>query len=128
MFNHGKIEQIDSPQVLYDKPQTEFVARFVGASNVINETLAEQLTGKRAAFSIRSEKLMVSPSDENGLLRFNARVNEVLYHGANARIEIGIEGAEKLAAVCAWDAASNYTPGDPIEVGFRYKDAVFFKS
>src|SRR6202012_6140927 len=35
VMNAGKIDQLGSPEDIYDRPQSEFVARFIGASNVI---------------------------------------------------------------------------------------------
>src|SRR6202142_4053884 len=35
VMNHGKIEQAGSPEDVYDRPHSEFVARFIGSSNVI---------------------------------------------------------------------------------------------
>jgi iron(III) transport system ATP-binding protein len=35
VMNAGKIEQLGTPEEIYDRPQSEFVARFIGASNVI---------------------------------------------------------------------------------------------
>jgi len=35
VMNHGRIEQIGTPQDVYDRPNSKFVARFIGASNVI---------------------------------------------------------------------------------------------
>ena len=125
VFNHGRAEQIDTPQQLYDQPRTPFVARFVGASNIIDGPLAERLCGRRTAFSIRPEKIMVSP-DERATIKFTAEVRELLYHGANASIEFGIADADKLAAVCAWQQAARFSVGDSIEIGFAREDAVFF--
>jgi iron(III) transport system ATP-binding protein len=36
VMNGGKIDQLGTPEDIYDRPQSEFVARFIGASNVIN--------------------------------------------------------------------------------------------
>jgi len=36
VMNGGRIDQLGSPEDIYDRPQSEFVARFIGASNVIN--------------------------------------------------------------------------------------------
>src|SRR5215472_15381361 len=38
VMNAGRIEQIGSPQEVYDRPRSKFVARFIGASNVIDAT------------------------------------------------------------------------------------------
>ena len=35
VMNHGKIEQAGSPEEIYDRPRSEFVARFIGSSNII---------------------------------------------------------------------------------------------
>ena len=35
VFNHGRIEQIGAPAEVYERPQTVFVAGFVGVSNVL---------------------------------------------------------------------------------------------
>jgi iron(III) transport system ATP-binding protein len=44
VMNAGKIEQIGSPQDVYDRPMSRFVARFIGASNVID---ARHVSGNR---------------------------------------------------------------------------------
>jgi len=38
VMNHGKIEQAGSPEDIYDRPRSEFVARFIGSSNVLKGT------------------------------------------------------------------------------------------
>ena len=35
VMNHGRIEQVDNPRALYDKPKTRFVAGFIGRTNFI---------------------------------------------------------------------------------------------
>jgi ABC-type Fe3+/spermidine/putrescine transport system ATPase subunit len=41
ILNHGKIEQIESPDELFYHPKTEFVARFVGAKNILKASVIE---------------------------------------------------------------------------------------
>jgi iron(III) transport system ATP-binding protein len=38
VMNAGRIEQIGTPEDVYERPHSEFVARFIGGSNVINAT------------------------------------------------------------------------------------------
>jgi putative spermidine/putrescine transport system ATP-binding protein len=45
VMNEGEIEQIGTPSELYEKPKTEFVARFVGDSNLIPVTCAGSAQG-----------------------------------------------------------------------------------
>src|SRR4051794_1222535 len=52
VFNAGRIEQVAPPAELYEHPATEFVAGFVGTSNVVEHG------GRR--FSIRPEKIRIA--------------------------------------------------------------------
>ena len=49
MFNEGRIEQVGSPTEVYERPATEFVAGFVGVSNILERD------GRR--FTVRPEKI-----------------------------------------------------------------------
>ena len=42
VMNQGRIEQLGRPEDIYDRPRSEFVARFIGASNVIKGTAADR--------------------------------------------------------------------------------------
>jgi len=46
VFDKGKIQQLDKPAAIYEKPKNEFVAGFVGVSNLISGAAAEKLLGK----------------------------------------------------------------------------------
>ena len=41
VMNKGHIEQIDTPQQIYLRPQTRFVAEFVGTNNIFEGTLRD---------------------------------------------------------------------------------------
>ena len=44
VMNAGKIEQAGSPEDIYDRPRSEFVARFIGSSNVIKGQALDEAT------------------------------------------------------------------------------------
>src|SRR5204862_6560636 len=48
VMNAGVIDQLGTPEDIYDRPQSEFVARFIGASNVIK---GKALDGNHLAFA-----------------------------------------------------------------------------
>ncbi len=56
VFNHGRIEQLASPQTLYDAPANPFVASFLGDNNMIHGTLESQAVadGKAATSWLRT--------------------------------------------------------------------------
>jgi spermidine/putrescine transport system ATP-binding protein len=45
VMNHGRIEQIGTPQDVYDRPANLFVADFIGSSNILDGTLLESVDG-----------------------------------------------------------------------------------
>ena len=62
VVSHGRIEQLDTPRGLYTRPQTAFVANFVGSANVVGAAAAQKLTGTPQGFAIRPELIeLVAP-------------------------------------------------------------------
>lgn len=57
VFDEGRIRQIGTPQDIYQRPNSVFVANFVGSSNILPGELVESLTGKRAVASLRPEAI-----------------------------------------------------------------------
>ena len=45
VMNDGTIEQLSDPQTIYDQPETEFVARFIGHCNVVHATVSGVVDG-----------------------------------------------------------------------------------
>jgi ABC-type Fe3+/spermidine/putrescine transport system ATPase subunit len=78
VMNHGRIEQVDHPRALYNKPKTRFVAGFIGRTNFIEGTSngqdisfdgfalpragfeREVPSGAKAVFSVRPHSLRLS--------------------------------------------------------------------
>src|ERR1043166_4306817 len=56
VFNQGRIEQVGTPAEVYEHPATEFVAGFVGVSNVLERD------GRR--FTVRPEKIHMLETGE----------------------------------------------------------------
>ncbi len=59
VFNKGRIEQVGTPEDLYERPVTPFVAGFVGTSNSIVGAAATALLGLDGAFALRPEKIRI---------------------------------------------------------------------
>jgi putative spermidine/putrescine transport system ATP-binding protein len=102
VFNRGKIEQIGSPADVYERPQTSFVANFVGTSNLISGIVAQQLTGSSATFSIRPEKIRMALPDESvSDESYSAlgTIREVIYLGINTRYVVELDIGGELTVV-----------------------------
>jgi putative spermidine/putrescine transport system ATP-binding protein len=86
VFNAGRIEQIGSPSEVYERPQTEFVAGFVGVSNVIERD------GRR--FTVRPEKIHLLPADAAG--GEGGEILEAVYVGAITRYTVALDAGGRL--------------------------------
>jgi putative spermidine/putrescine transport system ATP-binding protein len=126
VFNEGRIEQVSAPVELYEHPATEFVAGFVGVSNLLERD------GSR--FTIRPEKIqLLDPSTPpNGLRTERGRVAEVAYAGMVTRYTVALEGGGKLQLVRQnVEGASSGAPseqGREVLVGWRPEHTVAVRS
>jgi putative spermidine/putrescine transport system ATP-binding protein len=121
VFNDGRIEQVSPPVELYERPVNEFVAGFVGVSNVI-ERNGERLT-------IRPEKIelldaAVPPFD---LKTERGRITEVAYAGMMTRYTVALDagGSLQLVRQNVGAAATEAAPeqGQEVLVGWRPEHA-----
>ncbi len=119
VFNHGRIEQIGTPEAIYEHPATAFVAGFVGASNIVDAAAAERLVGIREAFALRPERIRVLEPAGDGAAghSIEGRVVDIQYHGARTRIEVGLDGGGLLIAERPNDVPGGVRP----EVGARIR-------
>ncbi len=90
VFNEGRIEQVGAPAEVYERPQTEFVAGFVGVSNVLERD------GRR--FTIRPEKIRMSDEGGRGDGE-TGTVREVVYVGMVTRFVVDLDGGGQLVVV-----------------------------
>jgi putative spermidine/putrescine transport system ATP-binding protein len=89
VFNQGKIAQVGTPDEIYDRPTTRFVADFVGSSNVLPPEFTRRLGLPANWASLRPEKIIVLGANEKapqGQSVFVARVIGAHYQGAVTRL------------------------------------------
>jgi putative spermidine/putrescine transport system ATP-binding protein len=102
VFNQGKVEQMASPSELYERPKTEFVAGFVGVSNLLQGEAAKAVTGAARACSIRPEKIHLAPAGSgtpDTAMKIDGEVESLLYLGANTRFDVRLPSGGHLAVV-----------------------------
>ena len=93
VFNGGRIEQVGTPADVYERPANEFVAGFVGVSNVVERD------GRR--FTIRPEKVRLLDDKEpaDGLHDESGTVRDVAYLGMVTRYLVELDGGGELQVV-----------------------------
>ena len=89
VFNEGRIEQIGAPADVYERPATEFVAGFVGVSNVLERN------GRK--FTVRPEKIRMH-FDEAGDGE-QGRIRDVVYVGMFTRYVVELDSGGELTVV-----------------------------
>ncbi|MEO8289657.1 MAG: ABC transporter ATP-binding protein [Gaiellaceae bacterium] len=94
VFNQGSIEQVASPAEVYERPATEFVAGFVGVSNLLERD------GRR--FTVRPEKIRILADDEQpspGAHVEGGRIRDVVYVGMITRYIVELDAGGELMVV-----------------------------
>jgi putative spermidine/putrescine transport system ATP-binding protein len=89
VFSDGRIEQVGSPAEVYEHPQSEFVAGFVGVSNVLERD------GRR--ITIRPEKIHLL--DDDGTSGETGTVREVVYVGMVTRYIVDLDSGGELVVI-----------------------------
>ncbi|MBB94837.1 MAG: polyamine ABC transporter ATP-binding protein [Rhodobacteraceae bacterium] len=119
---HGRIQQIDAPSVLYQRPANLFTADFLGESNLLPVTLdgmsAHLADGQsfevarpsgKATLLLRPEALAVTPP-AGPSLSFSGRITQTYYSGKDHQIALDTGQLGPLTALIR-------TGGTPPEIG-----------
>jgi putative spermidine/putrescine transport system ATP-binding protein len=94
VFNHGKIEQVGPPAEVYEHPTTEFVAGFVGVSNLLERD--------GATISVRPEKIRIlaeGDPEDTGAQVERGTIREVVYAGMATRYIVELDAGGELNVV-----------------------------
>jgi putative spermidine/putrescine transport system ATP-binding protein len=99
VFNQGRIEQVGAPAEVYERPATRFVAGFVGTSNLLTGSVAEQIVGRAGTFTVRPEKIRMAEldaataADETSA---TGRIRDVVYLGPDTRFVVALDAGTDL--------------------------------
>ncbi len=152
VMNNGEFEQIDTPQNLYNKPDTPFVAQFVGDNNAwsgrirtCDQHIAEVETdegnlfrtivktpfpsGKRVDLFLRPEALLIQPApDMVDLNRFEIVVKSILFDGANSQLLANpVNSKNELLVALPQNRQYDYIQvNDKIEIGWHEQSGICF--
>lgn len=135
VFNGGKIEQVGSPREVYEFPQTEFVARFLGVTNFLSGPDAQRILGSSEAHSVRPERVALSePSAplEDGTVALPGTIIEAVYAGAHTRCLVETTGGLRFIAEeqnsHSPHAAARIARGDAVSLRFARDHAIAIPS
>ena len=119
VYNDGRIEQVGTPREVYEYPRTEFVAGFLGVSNLITAEESEPLFGINRMHSIRPERVRLAQPGAAASaeeVALPGRIEETVYTGKSTRYIVRAESGMRILA----EAQNDQHPG--AETGFRRGD------
>ena len=99
VFNQGRIEQVGAPAEVYERPATRFVAGFVGTSNLLSGSVAEQILGRPGTFTVRPEKIRMAEPDAATApdeTSATGRIRDVVYLGPDTRFVVALDAGADL--------------------------------
>ncbi len=144
VMNQGRIEQIGTPQEIYEEPSNLYVARFVGEINILPARIMSvpgegiyiaDISGRR--FTLRTSRSFAAGDRVNVLLRpedirvyahdderpegpyLTGRIEETVYKGATVDISIALDSGETLSVAEFFnedDAEISYNRGERVAV------------
>jgi spermidine/putrescine transport system ATP-binding protein len=149
----GRIVQMGVPREIYEHPKTEFVARFIGQSNILDgkvrsckeseieiETekgLRLQATvaghvpvGKELAVQLRAERVHVYPKGEDGTrheLSYSGVIDRTVYAGSLVQYYVRLENGEMILSIRPTTIETPLKQQTPVVVGFSRNDLVVLR-
>ncbi len=146
VFNDGKVQQLSSPDKLYEEPVNSFVAEFIGENNTFqgevtdisgkkckiklssgDEILANPIRvkskGEKSIVSLRPERAIIDPDDKMDN-KFTGKIEEVIYHGDHTRVRLNLlNNNEFILKVPNSSARMDIKLGNQIKIGWNSFDA-----
>lgn len=122
VFNRGKVEQIGTPEEMYESPATAFVASFLGTSNLLSGEAARALAGTSDAVSIRPEKIRLIGSGEvapTGMPTTTGVIRDVVYLGMYTRYLVDLHSGGDLVVIEQNLDSHAFTRGQPVTLAWH---------
>jgi ABC-type Fe3+/spermidine/putrescine transport system ATPase subunit len=141
VMSKGKVDQEGTPDEIYYRPKTAFVADFIGETNLIEATLTRGTVelpggvalrppegipigeGDRVIVSLRPESVRVGEAATSSGIRLEGNLEEVAFRGTTALIHVRIAEQLRLTALVEGHSGTRLTLGSRLAVGFN-PDAV----
>ena len=147
VFSEGRIQQVAAPKVLYEEPESAFVAQFIGENNRIAGKLVELqkdglcavrvngheviralpvrtgAVGSDTVLSLRPERVQIDPVPGACENIFEAEVREVIYIGNALRARLNTCGSQDFVVTMQNSAnGRQLSRGEKVRVGWQARD------
>ncbi len=132
VFNKGYIEQIGTPNEIYNFSKTEFVCNFIGDINRLSDEVMQKLAAAGAPVDpakhnyVRLERLHVNTEPEDGQAALDGVVQSTEYYGLYIKYYIDI-GSQVLKVIEKNDGVRIYEDGQQVKVILDPKDIMAYE-
>lgn len=150
IINNGRLEQVATPRELYENPNNEFVADFIGVANIIRGEIIEDNNGVQKLFSngleffiptkesfnkgdnailvVRPERIEIGNKAKKSKNSFSVQINNILYKGASLAFYVSFENDQEMRIrVESKSFWQDIFTGDKIKIGWDERDTVVLK-
>ena len=145
VFNDGVIQQLSTPDELYENPQNSFVAQFIGENNKLSGTVTEvsgtdckvrlddgtelaaeavniEGVGSRTTISLRPERVEFD-TDQSMDNLVKGSIEEMIYLGDHIRVRMNVAGnTEFIVKVRNRGQRRDLRTGQTVEIGWAASD------
>jgi putative spermidine/putrescine transport system ATP-binding protein len=121
VINNGKVAQLDTPQHIYSKPKSRFVAEFIGESTFLNVTVTDgvcryhdqvikadgaPVQNGPCLLMIRPEQVLILDSAaQEGMNCFSGRIASRVFQGDTVRLEVQLSRGDAITLRIAANSA-----------------------
>ena len=145
VFNDGVVQQLSTPDILYEKPENSFVAKFIGENNTLNGVVKEingsscevdldnnhgtvkalkinvNAVGEKTQLSIRPERVSINESN-NQENSFTGKIEELIYLGDHIRARLDVCGNNEFIVKVPNEGNFSHKEGDTLNLGWNSED------
>ena len=147
VFNDGVVQQLSTPDDLYERPESSFVAQFIGENNKLKGTIAEvgknnvatvkldtgevvkalavnaRDKGGPTLLSVRPERVEINPTAKSADVILKARIAELIYLGDHIRARLEVAGHNDfIVKVPNRGTNGEVAEGREVKVGWKAED------
>ena len=138
VFDDGIVQQLSTPDVLYEKPENSFVAQFIGENNRFSGIVKSidgdyceveidgggtvralkinvGAVGDKTQLSVRPERMNIN-KDINGENKFNGKVKELIYLGDHIRVRLSVYGNDEFIVKIPNEGDISFKENDEINL------------
>lgn len=147
VFNDGVVQQLSTPDELYERPRNSFVAQFIGENNKLKGTVLEvgandlatvrihsgdivkallvnvKAKGDRTLLSVRPERVEINPQGGDTDVTLDGVVEELIYLGDHIRTRLSVCGHDDfIVKVPNKPMHNGLGKGNKVKLGWRAQD------